>query len=596
MQLARDRSLPRDCKFYPSHEAGTHLSTNHYRIGVFWHPYDTRDRNAPFESIHLPKSGRMPVSFWRDVVERRARFRQPQGLENSKYFEFADYEASYGTSTPLTQMRAYQPPGLGLIPAVFVAPSNPATNPVGFVSDVLRGFVRFYEPDSVFTRDDWNRINDLSGSVLGAQYQTGFGPNGDLDIVSAMLAAKANKLSSDDLATGMRLLAEKVVERAAIAAKTPAELGIPADAKKHELDYLDDFIGRILDVRRGYLKTGDIAPDDEMFAGFDSQQDADEDVSKTPKTSKLKFTDAEKQSTRFMIERLRKFVADTSPKPTEIDQVAAQLRALDAAIGRGQPTDAQRKEKFKLNLRYAQLSSQGFAQARQSTTTKINDIEKAHVAIQRKIKAIDGDLKTLLEQIDNAQKEVNAAREALTEVKGVKAKKTAQANIKQKTTQQEVLESQLSEKKREGLAEQGKGLQLRINLQKLASELGEVDEAVQTPPAVRRLFANKRGTKLYERAVSLAMADLVERELASFDYPAETRGKRRAEVEDAISTIENVRVQLPSGSERELSRFSGLGTLPFALSSTSSSLSVADVNAAPHPQTQVAISELVRGT
>ena len=87
------------------------------------------------------------------------------------------------------------------------------------------------------------------------------------------------------------------------------------------------------------------------------------------------------------------------------------------------------------------------------------------------------------------------------------------------------------------------------------------------------------------------MVDLVERELRALQFKTD----KRAQIDNAVSTIENVRFQLPDGSKHELARFAGRGTLPFALASAKNSLSVDDVtkNYTAASQTQRAIQQLL---
>jgi len=67
-------------------------------------------------------------------------------------------------------------------------------------------------------------------------------------------------------------------------------------------------------------------------------------------------------------------------------------------------------------------------------------------------------------------------------------------------------------------------------------------------------------------------------------------------VREAVQLIEMTRVQLPRDSLVELALFAGRGTLPFALASSSSVLSVDSVSKdyKPHRQTQEAIRDIVR--
>jgi pyridoxal biosynthesis lyase PdxS len=135
---------------------------------------------------------------------------------------------------------------------------------------------------------------------------------------------------------------------------------------------------------------------------------------------------------------------------------------------------------------------------------------------------------------------------------------------------------------------------LKLDMVEYAESLNKKDEEYDIPRGARRALQLKRGTEFYERAVSLITVDLVEKELASMKFAKQAEGTKN--VEDAISIIENVRLQLPDNSIHELTRVAGRGSLPFALSSTSSSLAVADVvdTRKYNSQTQAAIAELLR--
>lgn len=597
MQLARDYSIQVYCEFYPSHEAGTHLSTDHHRIGVFYHQYDTRSRLAPFESVHLPKSGRLPLSYWRHMRNAEARFRQSQGLERTRFAEFGDYEAAYGgTSTPFRWARAYQPSGLSMLPPVFTAVATPLSDPAGYVNNMLNAFSRFYDPNDALTRDDWNRYVDLTGSRLGAQYSTGFGPNGDSDVLGAMLNSRAQKLTPDDLQASMRLLAQKVVERSVIDAKTPAELGITAEGKKHDIDYYDDFIGRVLDVRRFYLQTGDILPEDEMFAGFDSKQDANTDVSQIPQSTKVVFSPAEKANVFLMIQRLREVVKDTSPKtPNDVDVVLRLMKDLDTQIGNRKPTEPERKFKFQLAQRYAQLTSQGFLKSRSDVSKELAGYEKAQVGlVQRRA---DNNREILAQNLEVNEAEVRVAAAeaaAVATAVGSAARRIANKKLNDERTIRRAAVLKKDALLKEMTNIDGEESQTVSELEKMAASLNTATENVVTPASVRRALATKKNSDDYQRAVSLVTIDLVEKELASMNFKDQTQGRK--DVTDAISIIEKVRGQLPAASIYELSRVSGRGSLPFALKSTSSSLAVVDIidTGKYKPETQAAIRQLLR--
>jgi len=526
-----------------------------------------------------------------------ARFRQSQGLERTRFAEFGDYEAAYGgTSTPFRWARAYQPSGLSMLPPVVTAVATPLSDPAGYVNNMLNAFSRFYDPNDALTRDDWNRYVDLTGSRLGAQYSTGFGPNGDSDVLGAMLNSRAQKLTPDDLQASMRLLAQKVVERSVIDAKTPAELGITAEGKKHDIDYYDDFIGRVLDVRRFYLQTGDILPEDEMFAGFDSKQDADTDVSQIPQSTKVVFSPAEKANVFLMIQRLREVVKDTSPKtPNDVDVVLRLMKDLDTRIGNRQPTEPERKLKFQLSLRLAQLTSQGFLKSRSDVSTKLAGYEKAQVGlVQRRA---DNNREILAQNLEVNEAEVRVAAAeaaAVATAVGSAARRIANKKLNDERTirRAAVLKKDALLKEMENI--DGEESQTVSELEKMAASLNTATENVVTPASVRRALATKKNSDDYQRAVSLVTIDLVEKELASMNFKDQTQGRK--DVTDAISIIEKVRGQLPAASIYELSRVSGRGSLPFALKSTSSSLAVVDIidTGKYKPETQAAIRQLLR--
>jgi len=592
MQLARDFSIQVYCEFYPSHQAGTHLTTDHHRIGVFYHPYDTRDRQVPFESLHLPKSGRMPVSYWRHMRNAEARYRQSQGLERTRFSEFSDYESAYGgTSTPFSQARAYQPSGLSMLPPVVAAVATPLSDPGGYVNSMLDAFGRFYNPVDALTREDWNRFVDLNGTFLGAQYGSGFGTDGDLDINQAMLNARAHRLKPENLEISMRFLAEKIADRVVIASKTPAQLGITAEGKQDDLDYYDGFIGQMLRARREYITRGDIDAEDEMFAGFDSTEDPDENVNNKPPLEKIDLTPADLADSELILEKLNTFLKNTAVKPkSEIDKIRTELEDLKKATERRDRTAAESKKIFELSREYALQTSFGYQETRTVATTQVEDFERAKVGIYSrygKIKynreKLDRNIPKLHEALDKARAKYNAKINPSNE----KELKTAEQNYKNAQEEKTRLDDKATK-------EYDLNENLKLEMARYAESLNKKDEEYDIPRGARRALQLKRGTEFYERAVSLITIDLVEKELAEMKFAKQAEGTKN--VEDAISIIEKVRLQLPDNSIHELTRVAGRGSLPFALSSTSSSLAVADVvdTRKYNSQTQVAIAELLR--
>lgn len=592
MQLARDFSIQVYCEFYPSHQAGTHLTTDHHRIGVFYHPYDTRDRQVPFESLHLPKSGRMPVSYWRHVRNAEARYRQSQGLERTRFSEFSDYESAYGgTSTPFSHARAYQPSGLSMLPPVVAAVATPLSDPGGYVNSMLDAFGRFYDPVDALTRDDWNLFVDLNGSFLGAQYGSGFGPDGDLDINQAMLNARAHRLKPENLEISMRFLAEKIADRVVIESKTPAQLGITAEGKQDDLDYYDGFIGQMLRARREYVTRGDIDAEDEMFAGFDSKEDPDETVNNKPPLEQITLTSVDLKKSSVILQKLKTFLANTAVKPkNETDKILADLEALKKATQGRTRTAAESKKIFELSRQYALQTSLGFVKTRQIATTRVQDFERARAAIVKRADVIDNRKPVLAKEITALEEKDQKALDKYNKQKNVenlRSRNKALRELEAAKLEMKTLETNYQK-------EVQLNQTLKLDMVEYAESLNKKDEEYDIPRGARRALQLKRGTEFYERAVSLITVDLVEKELASMKFAKQAEGTKN--VEDAISIIENVRLQLPDNSIHELTRVAGRGSLPFALSSTSSSLAVADVvdTRKYNSQTQAAIAELLR--
>jgi hypothetical protein len=526
------------------------------------------------------------------VRNAEARYRQSQGLERTRFSEFSDYESAYGgTSTPFSHARAYQPSGLSMLPPVVAAVATPLSDPGGYVNSMLDAFGRFYDPVDALTRDDWNLFVDLNGSFLGAQYGSGFGPDGDLDINQAMLNARAHRLKPENLEISMRFLAEKIADRVVIESKTPAQLGITAEGKQDDLDYYDGFIGQMLRARREYVTRGDIDAEDEMFAGFDSKEDPDETVNNKPPLEQITLTSVDLKKSSVILQKLKTFLANTAVKPkNETDKILADLEALKKATQGRTRTAAESKKIFELSRQYALQTSLGFVKTRQIATTRVQDFERARAAIVKRADVIDNRKPVLAKEITALEEKDQKALDKYNKQKNVenlRSRNKALRELEAAKLEMKTLETNYQK-------EVQLNQTLKLDMVEYAESLNKKDEEYDIPRGARRALQLKRGTEFYERAVSLITVDLVEKELASMKFAKQAEGTKN--VEDAISIIENVRLQLPDNSIHELTRVAGRGSLPFALSSTSSSLAVADVvdTRKYNSQTQAAIAELLR--
>lgn len=615
MQRARDYSEARFCRFYPAHEDRTSLTTNHVEIGVFFHPYHSkssrqirdskrfplhleasREEDPPDFALHaLPPGGRESV-FSSDRRRReRAKFKNPFLIGPSQYDEFDDYERAYNNSVPRWHLRAIAPDPQ-LLPVLVSHQPSASSNPIGYMSSVLNGFARFDNPDELLTNDEVKQLNDLLGSSLDARYDTGYGPDGTDSLIGSLLNAKRSRLDPDNLFANMRLLSEKVLERKVLESQTPLDLNLTPEAYANELTQLDEFVQNILSVRKQYMASGDVGIDDEMFANFDSKQDADDATDVSPSAFNFAYAPADLTNVDLMLLRLKRFSKAEIPNaPNRLDVAIAEHRQLEQLRVL---TDAQKARKKELSRMIAQLSQvDGLKQTQNLAKTVVQESERAKVAIAKRETTNRQDFARL--QASLAKLEVDIA-----------AKQAQLAKMTSRGAPRKQLEKELAELKRVAGEENTRFIRLQADFAKLQKEkVDNLERLKQTVVTVSNEVQKTRGVQslrkrlppverktplrpeLYERAISLVMVDLVEKELRAMDFATD----KRAQIDDAVSTIENVRFQLPDGSKRELARFAGRGSLPFALVATSSSLSTADVTTkyTPASQTQTTINQLI---
>lgn len=578
----------------------TPLTTNHVEIGVFWHPYHkknsrlirdsetfplhrqaARDENPPNFAVHaLRPNGRQPV--------RGARAPNPFFSKPFQYDEFDDYEHAYNNSVPPWNLRAIGP-DRPLLPVRVSHQPLARSNPIGYMESVLDGFVRFDDPRELLTEEEINRLQDPSDS-----------DNID-SLVGSILNARRSKLNPDNLFASMRLLAEKVLERAVFSSQTPAKLGVGEQEYKRELADLDNLIGSILSVRKEYLKTGDIKPDEELFADFDSKQDADDFVNDGLLELGLDNNDDDDYDdfpteTEIIIKKLRSFSASKILiRGNELDVATAEKEQLEKLSS---PTQEQRTRKFELTKRIAILSQdRGLRPTRDLARTVVKDFEKAKTAIASKRAGVEKDEQAAKKDAKSTAAEVKQLEEDLRVLKsrgqdesdvkkelgGAKTRLRIIQNrfLRFKTTRKEIEDEtrDIEREAKKGYENVTESLKRTRGLPRLNTRLSSRPRKITPKP------------ELYERAISLVVVDLVEKELRSLQF----RTDKRAQIDDAVSTIENVRFQLPDGSKHLLARFAGRGTLPFALVASDSTLSVEEVTKdyTPATQTQTAINQLI---
>lgn len=618
MQRARDFSEAQFHRFYPSHEDRTSLTTNHVEIGVFYHPYHRADSRFIRDRTQFPlhqqaSAERTPPDFAlhsrpggaRDSVfeaQRRAR-RAARGEANplllgtrSGYDEFADYETAYNNSVPPWHLRAIDASQQRLLPVFVAHQASPTQNPIGYMNSVLDGFARFERPEDLLTADEVRYANDLLGSSLDARFSSGYGPDGQDSLVGSLLNAKRGRLEPDNLFANMRLLAEKVLERKVLETQKPIDLNLTPEAYANELTILDQFIGNILSVRAQYMASGDVGVEDEMFANFDSKQDADDAVDVVPSAFNFAYAPADLNNTKLMLLRLKRFSKAEIPNvPNRLDAAIAEHRQLEQLKT---PSAEQTKRKRELSRLIAQLSQvEGLRQSQALARTVVSEAERAQVAIAKRETTSTNELNRVVDELNSLEQELDEKNARLAKFKGGGLarkelekeiadlyRRLANANTRFAKTQRDFAKIQTDKS---------------ANQERLKAAVIGVSDEVQKTRGVqsfrKRLPPVERKTALrpalYERAVALTMVDLVEKELRALQFATD----KRAQIDDAVSTIENVRFQLPDGSKHELARFAGRGTLPFALAATSSSLSTGDVttNYALSSQTQNAIRQLI---
>ena len=619
MQIARDNSIPKFCRFYASHEQSTNLATNHYRIGVFWHPYESsrarsiRDpvnyplhatasaqANPPDFAIHTRSQrrsgggGRERVSFSKQLLDAEMKYTSPFYIERSRFDEFADYEMAYGNNkVPRWNIRAYEPSGQSLLPRVRTARATPSSNPEAYVKDVLDGFVRFADPTDRWTQDEWLDFVELEQSRLSAQASRGYDTDNSDELIGSLLAAQARSspLEASNLFASMKMVAEIVVAKEVLMAQAPALRKVGIDQKSIDRDEfeLNELAWQMLNVRAKYMSTGDIDIDDEPLAGFDSKHDLGYEVNELADDERIKLTPNDRISIGLMLVKLKPFVAKLPAQPRELDDL---IFKRDELFKKTTPTPAQQKEKLKIVRRIAVLTSGGVTPVLNTATTIITEAERAKVAILDIRRDVKQSGETAQKATADAFAEKLAAKKKLDDAKladeatklklkaefdAADAKSTAatktfndllDANIV-KTTKAQILE--------------------KTTLVKLITVVNTINETIKDtkiPESVgRKLLPTVRTGEVYQRAVLLTMVDLVEKELERMRFlpdasdlnklPQEDQEKlirrehvRKGQVADAIATIENVRTQLrPSGAVYKLGAVAGQGTVHFAQAS-----------------------------
>ena len=442
MQRARNYSTAQFHRFYPSHEDRTSLTTNHVEIGVFYHPYHSgnsrfvRDRNSfplhqhvsadespPDFALHSRPGGVRDSVFEARRRERRRLCGESNPLllsTRSGFDEFADYEAAYNNSVPPWHLHAIDESKQRLLPRLVSHRTSPATNPIGYMNDVLDSFARFEQPEDLLSPDEMRYINDL----LGSSDDTG-------SLVGSLLNAKRGRLNPDNLFANMRLLAEKVLERKVLETQQPIDLNLTREAYANELTILDQFIGNILSVRAQYMASGYVGVEDEMFANFDSKQDADDAVDVSPSAFNFAYAPGDLTNTKLMLLRLKRFSKAEIPNtPNRLDVAIAEHRQLEKLKALGVEQTARKRE---LSRRIAQLSQvEGLRQSQTLARTVVSEAERSQAAIAKLEKKSTDDLNLIVEELHELEKQIDA-------------KKAQLANFKSKGQAQKQLETELAE-------------------------------------------------------------------------------------------------------------------------------------------------------
>jgi hypothetical protein len=618
MQLARENSIPKFCRFYPSHTQSTDLVTNHYRIGVHWHPYESKNarsirdpQNFPLHwqastqsdppnfALHMAKvtrTGRLRVDLHRQLSEDELKYTLPHLIERTRFDEFSDYEMAYGNNNvPRWNIRAYEPSGLSWLPAVKSARASATMNPAAYVRDVIDGFARFHNPADLWAREDWLEFLDLQQSQLGSQFSSGFGPDEDDSLLGSLLAAQARKfpLEAKNLAASMRVIAETVVAYRVLQVQTPQLLALGITQAKIDADQkeLGDIVGAMLDARKKYIETGDIDVEDEPFAAFDSKQDLDTNVNQIPQQYKVEFQPSDLTTISAMLRKLKPVQQNVKLDGNEVNQLQAELLALDALRRPFTPQEKQRKAFIVARLWV--LRDSGVQAVVNISTTIISDAEKSKtqiVTLQNEVKASSAKAEKAVTDaqnaLDTAAEKVRKANttEGITQAtkEKVAAKKaTAEQNL---TVAQAQLATVEADNAKKNAAIKKQSDETRAKLKTLAADLNtSVSDAKIPELARRKLTPTTRQSAVYQRAVSIATIDLMEKELTKMRFmPSDAKMKalnvkdreimlnraneRNEQVRDAINTIENVRMQLrASDLVDKLEPIAGRGTLPFAL-------------------------------
>ena len=630
MQEARDFSLPIFSRFYPSFEQSRQTHTHDYRIGVFYDPYDPllqRKYRGPIKQWNywrqLEEEAKTPFrSSARSYAHNSNYNRDPQAtpefndqprrdyVQLTRFSEFHNYERTYGnfrnTRWNLRGLPATRP----LLKRLQAIVATPKSNPRAFVNQVLDEFAEFYDPDDRLTREDLIVEVDLLGSVIQSNYSQ--------EMIGSILNARRRRLEEGQVAGNMRWLAEKVLEWKVLEAQTANALGLDDTEYDKRLELALAPIEAGLEVRRKLLLTGDIQPNDEYLAGIDSKQDEDEDVDEEPEEFNFKLKPEDVLRPDILLQKLKRVTnVGLTGVPNELDLAILEKRELER---RGQPTAAIARQIAHLRV------SKKLVETQEHAKVVVGETERGNAAILVRRQRLDQ-----LQQIAaDAAKRVNDTAVALTAAKIAKQDTTDLERAfrdREKEFEDRVDENLTVE---HGIVQDEDDINRNLYAEALA-----VAQKIHEGRGIANLkqFLPKGGAStdiaLYERAVSLVTADLVEEELKALRFPNEARmaeaqrkwallgayddatelkkeyedaqqsavtAQHGNKVREAVQLIEMTRVQLPRDSLVELALFAGRGTLPFALASSSSVLSVDSVSKdyKPHRQTQEAIRDIVR--